>query len=320
MTDIKTLDLNLLRALDALLDERNVTRAAARLGLTQPAVSGMLTRLRENFGDQLFIRSQRGIVPTPRALQLAGMVKQVLGEIEILLQPPRFEPETADLTITLAATDYAMKAAVVPFLAALRQRAPNIRVAVRPVQNDHLASQFEKGEIDLALLTPETTPEGLRSRRLFDEDYVCALRADHSEACPERLTLERFCALDHALMSHTGSVFRGATDDALTKLGRSRRVLVSIPSFLVLMDMLRSSDLIAVLPRRLMAGADGLALIEPPLEIPGFTKVAAWHERTHRDLGHRWVRSLLFEVCGLGHGKLSGDSGERFGTLIGSGQ
>ncbi|MEF0943917.1 LysR family transcriptional regulator [Rhizobium sp. BR 362] len=298
MTDIRAVDLNLLKTLDALLDECNVTRAAARLGLTQPAVSGMLTRLRESFGDPLFIRSQRGIVPTPRALELAGPVKQVLSEIEVLLSRPRFEPETADLTVTLAATDYAMKAAVVPFLTALRQKAPSIHVAVCPVENDRLAAQFEKGEIDLALLTPDTTPEGLRSRRLFSEDYVCALRAGHPEAACGRLTLDRFCALDHALMSHTGRVFWGATDEALAQLGRSRRVVISVPSFLVLLDIVRSSDLVAVIPRRLAARADGLAFIDPPVDIAGFTKIAAWHERTHRDGGHRWIRALLFETCG----------------------
>ncbi|MER8555985.1 LysR substrate-binding domain-containing protein [Mesorhizobium sp. M1217] len=147
-----------------------------------------------------------------------------------------------------------------------------IRVAVRPV------AQFEKGELDLALLTPDTTPDGLRVRRLFDEDYVCALRAGHPDATPGRLTLDRFCALDHALMSHSGHVFQGATDEALAHLGRSRHAVLSIPSFLVLLDVLRTSNLIAVIPRRVMAGADGLAGVDPPLEIPGFTKVAAWHE------------------------------------------
>ena len=306
MSDIRTLDFNLLKALDALLDERNVTRAAARLGLTQPAVSGMLTRLRENFVDPLFIRSQRGIVPTPRALELAGPVKQVLAEIEALLQPSLFDPANARLTVTLAATDYAMKAAVVPFLAALRQRAPGIRVAVRPVESDRLPAQFEKGDVDLALLTTDTTPDWLHSRRLFDENYVCAMRRGHPDAAAGRLTLDRFCALDHALMSHSGAVFHGATDEALARLGRSRRVVASIPSFLILLDVLRASDLVAVVPRRLMAGAEGLEPADPPLAIPGFTKIAAWHDRTHRDIGHRWFRSLLFEVCGDGENGLSG--------------
>lgn len=123
MRDISTLDLNLLKALNALLDERNVTRAAARLGLTQPAMSGMLVRLRNSFGDQLFVRAQRGIAPTERALALAQPVRQVLADIDALLQAPQFDPATATMTFTIAATDYAQRAIAVRFFSELARRA-----------------------------------------------------------------------------------------------------------------------------------------------------------------------------------------------------
>ncbi|WP_321945142.1 LysR family transcriptional regulator [Paraburkholderia sp. J10-1] len=294
------LDLNLLRALDALLDERNVTRAAQRLSLTQPAVSAMLTRLRESFGDPLFVRSQRGIVPTERALQLAAPLKQVLSEIEQMLQPQAFAPAEAEMTLTLASTDYALRAVVVPFLARLRESAPGVRAVIVPVQHERLQAQLESGDVDMALITPESTPADLHARRLFDERYVCVMRADHPAAA-RRLTLERFCALDHALVSYAGASLSGVTDEALARLGRARRVTVSVNSFLVLPDILLTSDLIAVVPSRLVkdarGSAQGLAVIEPPLEIPGFTKTLAWHERTHRSPGHQWVRALLFETC-----------------------
>ncbi|HVI52473.1 MAG TPA: LysR family transcriptional regulator [Candidatus Sulfotelmatobacter sp.] len=298
MRDIKSLDLNLLKTLDTLLDEGSVTRAAARLALTQPAVSGMLTRLRESFDDPLFVRSRRGIVPTQRALDLAGPVKLVLSEIEALLQPSVFDPATAGFTVTLAATDYALQAVVVPFMSALSRRAPGIRVAVRPVENDRAQTLLEHGDLDLALLTPETTPPDLHARRLFDESYVCALRQDHPNGSGGTLSLDLFCSLNHALVSYTGERFWGVTDEALAKIGRSRRVALSVTSFLVLVEVLRTTDLIAVAPKRLMTAAQGLILFSPPVEIPGFTKVAAWHERTHRDPGHRWIRALLFETCG----------------------
>lgn len=297
MTNIRTLDLNLLKAFDALLDERSVTRAAARLALTQPAVSGMLTRLRESFDDPLFVRTQRGVVPTPRAQELAGPVKRVLGEIDAMLRPATFEPETATFTLSIAATDYALSAVVVPFLSVLRLRAPGIRVAVRSIEDARVQAQLERGDLDLALMTPESTPADLHARRLFDEQYVCALRQGHPDAAGGSLSLDRFCALDHAMVSYAGGGFRGATDAALEKLGRERRVSLSVPSFLVLPEVLRSSDLVAVVPRRLIAGAEGLVLIEPPIDIPGFTKVAAWHDRTHSDPGHAWARALLFETC-----------------------
>ena len=162
--DIRNLDLNLLKTLDALLDERSVTRAAQRLALTQPAVSGMLVRLRDSFGDPLFVRAQRGMLPTARALELAAPVKQLLSDIEQLLQPAHFDPRSAELTLRLAATDYALSAVVVPFLAALRERAPGIRLAVLPVQDMQLLEQFERGAIDLALVTPQSTPGELHAR------------------------------------------------------------------------------------------------------------------------------------------------------------
>lgn len=247
------LDLNLSRALDALLDERNVTRAVRRLSLTQPAVSAMLTRLRESFDDPLFIRSQRGIVPTERAV-------------------------------------------AVPFLARLRHAAPGIRAVVVPVQHERLQAQLESGDVDMALITPETTAADLHARRLFDERYVCVMRADHP-AAGRRLTLERFCALNHVRVSYAGGSLSGVTDEALARMGRSRHVTVSVNSFLVLPDILLTSDLIAVVPSRLAQGVAGLAVVEPPLDIPGFTKTLAWHERTHRAPGHRWARALLFETC-----------------------
>lgn len=298
MRDIKSLDLNLLRTLDALLDERSVTRAAARLGLTQPAVSGMLTRLRDSFDDPLFVRTPHGILPTARASQLAGPVKQILGDVESLLQPAAFNPATAAFTLSIAATDYAQQAVIVPFLAKLRQRAPGIRLTIRPVEGDRVQKAFERGDLDLALMTPETAAPDLHARRLFDETYVCALRAGHADAVTADLSLDRFCALDHALVSYAGERFWGVTDDALTEIGRRRHIALSVTSFLVLADILRTTDLIAVAPRRLVANSAGLAMCAPPIPLPGFAKIAVWHERTHRDPGHRWVRALLFETSG----------------------
>jgi DNA-binding transcriptional LysR family regulator len=295
-SDIRNLDLNLLRTLDALLDECNVTKAAQRLALTQPAVSGMLTRLRATFGDPLFIRTQRGILPTDRALELAGPVKQVLSDIESMLRPPVFEPASAQMTLAMAATDYALQVIVVPFLSRLSEAAPGIRVAVVPVRNQTLHAQLERGGLDLALVTPETASTDLHMRTLFHETYVCVMRDDHPAAKPGALTLERFCALDHALVSYDGGVFHGVTDDALEGLGRSRRVALSVTSFLVLPRILRGSDLIAVVPRRLIDPGDGLAIVEVPVNVPGFSKTLAWHERTHRSPGHQWIREILFDV------------------------
>lgn len=294
--DLRHTDLNLLKALDALLDERSVTRAAARLSLTQPAVSGMLTRLRECFNDPLFVRAQRGIVPTLRALELASPVKQLLADAEKLLQPRVFDPATTGMSLTIAATDYALRAVVVPFMAVLRKEAPGMRVAVVPVNSEHLAAQCERGEVDLALITPESTPADLHARALFDETYLCIMREDHPLAGDMPLSLDAFCAQDHALVSYDGGQFSGVTDTALAAIGRQRRVTLSVCSFLVLPEILRVSDLISVVPSRLARHATGMKTMSPPLPIPGFTKSVAWHERTHRDPAHLWLRERLFNT------------------------
>ncbi|MCE1184837.1 MAG: LysR substrate-binding domain-containing protein, partial [Rhodocyclales bacterium] len=251
------------------------------------------------FGDPLFVRTPRGITPTPRALALTGPVKRVLADIEQLLTPTDFDPASAAFTVSVAATDYALRAVVAPFIAALRPRAPGIRVAVRPMDEADMQARMERGELDLALLTPESAPPDLHSRRLFDESYVCVLRAGHPQGASP-LDLDSFCALDHAIVSLQGGGFSGATDAALAQLGRTRRVMVSVPSFVMLLDLIRSTDLAALVPRRLLTDLQGLQALEAPLPIPGFTKLLTWHPRTHDDPGHRWVRGVMAEVCGVG--------------------
>lgn len=296
LRDIRHLDLNLLKTLDALLDERSVTRAASRLSLTQPAVSGMLNRLRESFADPLFVRASRGIVPTTRALELAAPIKRLLSEVEQMLQPACFDPATADLQVAIAATDYALHTIVMPFLAVIRKLAPGIRIAVHPVDDSRVEAYLESGRLDLAILTPDTTPAGLLSLELYEERYLCAVRNGHPVLSQLPLTLERFCQLDHAMVSYAGGAFRGVTDDALAVLGRERRVCVSMPSFLAMLDLLTASDLIAVIPSRLAPGRDNVTLIEPPLEIEGFDKLLVWHPRTDNDPALRWVRALLVKT------------------------
>ncbi|GAA6132690.1 LysR family transcriptional regulator [Halopseudomonas sabulinigri] len=294
MRDIRTLDLNLLKTLDALLDEGSVTKAAERLSLTQPAVSGILVRLRESFDDPLFVRAQRGLVPTPRAQSLAAPVKRVLSEVERMLQPEAFDPANARLTLSIGATDYAQRTVLLPLIAAMHVKAPGIRIAVHSVENPRVQSQLESGALDMAILTPDTTYEGLHARKLYDEQYACAMHEGHCAA--NGVDLDQFCELEHAIVSLGGDAFSGVTDKALEAIGRKRKVLLSVPSFLMLLEVLRTSDLVAVLPRRLVKPGDGLVMIDPPLAIPGFRKLLVWHERTHQHPAYRWVRALLAEL------------------------
>lgn len=293
----RNLDLNLLKAFDALIDERNLTRAAERLAVTQPAVSATLNRLRDAFGDPLFVRTQRGMAPTARALALSAPIKRILAEIGAVLQPAAFDPAAADFTVSVSATDYALRAVVVPFVAALRTSAPGIRLAVVQAQGPELLERMERGELDLALITPQMCPPDLHSRVLFDEHYVCVLREGHAAASAPVLGLDMFCGLDHGIVSLQGGGFAGPTDEALALAGRQRRVMVSVPSFGMLLDMVRHTDLLAVVPLRLLRERDGLVVRQPPLAVSGFTKIVAWHARTHADPRHRWLRDQLILAC-----------------------
>lgn len=294
MGDIRNLDLNLLRALDILLEEGSVTRAAERLGVTQPAVSNMLTRLRENFGDPLLVRTQRGMTPTTRALELAVPLKQILCEIATLCQPDAFDPASASFTLSIAATDYSLQVVLLPFIARLRQEAPNITLAVYPLDDHRLHEQLEKGQLDMALITPETCPPDLLMSKLFHETYICAARKNHPTAGPS-MTLDQYCEAGHIIVSYEGGNLCGTTDRQLKTLGRSRRVALSVPSFLALPHILAETDLITMVPRRLLANREDLVLFEPPapLVVPGFDKILAWHCRTGNDPRYQWVRKNL---------------------------
>ncbi len=297
MANIKNLDLNLLRVFDTLMDEKNVSRAAEKLSVSQPAVSGMMTRLRHSLDDQLFIRSQHGIVPTIRAQELSGPIKKLLRELDAVLEPTLFDPQTAELTLSIAATDYSLRAIVEPFLLKLRDQAPNIKVSVRWINEHELFEQMERGIIDLALTTPEASPVDLRAKTLFDETYVCVLRDGHPLLEDSTLTLEQFCSIDHAIVSYVGGAFEGMTDQVLRSLGKQRRVVLSVPSFLSLVDILKTSDLCAVVPNRLIKNVQGFTTVNLPFEVPGFTKIMAWHERTHDSDAHRWIRDSIVKTC-----------------------
>ena len=297
--DSKKVDLNLLVALDALLAERNVTRAARRLGLSQPALSAQLARLRDLFGDPLFLPAQRGVTPTARAIELEAPVRQALDQVHGVLAGGRsFDPATANLTVAIAGSDYVQLAVIAPLVLDLRVRAPRLRIAIRQLDGNVLGQQMEAGVVDLAVMTPSTAPPALRTRRLFHERYVTIARRRHPRL-RGKLTLDDFTALDHVVVSPRGGGLSGPVDTALGKLGRERRIAVSAASFLFVPELVARSDLIATVPERLVRErADRLQVLEPPLPVEGFTIGLVWHERTHRHPAHRWLRERVRTLCG----------------------
>ena len=297
MINIRNVDLNLLVAFDALYDVRNVTRAAERLALTQPTVSGMLTRLRDLFGDPLFVRTQHGVLPTPRAEALCEPVKALLADVEALVAPDDFDPASAEMTISISANDYMQHSLILPFIERLRKQAPGIRLAVMPAYIAGLAAELARGTIDLALTIPEFTDRGLPRSLLYTERYVCVARANHPLK-GRKLSLAAFCRFDHVIVSPTGGSFSGPADDALAALGAGRSVAVSLPSFHVMLETIRTDDFLALVPERLLDGKmAGLKSFEPPVLVPDFDVIACWHRRLDADPAQRWIRSLLDSVA-----------------------
>ncbi len=292
MNNLRRLDLNLLVTLDVLLAEHNVTRAAERLNLSQPSVSVHLAKLRDIFDDPLLIPGPRGMRPTARAEALREPLRLALEALEQAVAPASpFDPGAAQNVWRIAASDYGESAIVLPALAGLRSAAPGTRIAVVEMQPSRIARQAEQGDIDLALHTVDGSPPNLRRRVLFTEHYVLAGRAGHPRL-RRRPTLEQFCALDQVIVSPDGGGFHGATDDALAAHGLQRRVVLSVPHFLFLRSVLESTDLVAMLPERLVQGS-ALQVVEAPLEIPGYEMAMLWHERAHRDPAHQWLREQI---------------------------
>ncbi|MBV8123705.1 MAG: LysR family transcriptional regulator [Burkholderiaceae bacterium] len=288
------LDLNLLVSLDVLLAECHVTRAAGRLGLSQPALSAQLRQLREAFSDPLLLPGPRGMTPTARALALKEPLRELLAGIHGLVSTDQaFDPGTAQQVFRVAATDSIHSSISTPLAARLTTRAPHCRLAMQRSDLQTLPEQLASGELDLALLTSQSMPATLHARKLYDEDFLCVMRLGHPAAA-RPLDLATFCALAHVLVSPSGGGFVGAVDAALQALGRSRQVQVSVNSFLLVPGLITNTDLIATVPARLAQHwAAQLAVVSAPLEVPGFSVFMAWHPRAHADPAQVWLRETL---------------------------
>jgi DNA-binding transcriptional LysR family regulator len=291
--NLRKLDLNLLVTLDALLAERNVTRAAERLHFSQPTVSVQLAKLREIFGDPLLLPGPRGMRPTARAESLREPLRQALEALAGAVAPESaFDPGNARHTWTIAATDYGESTLVQPMLLSLRASAPQTRLAVVELVPPRIAKQAEHGQIDLAFHITGGSPPSMRRRALFTERYVLVGRTGHPRL-KRRPTAAQFCGLEHVVVSPDGGGFSGVTDDALATAGLARRVVLSVPHFLFVLSAVASTDLVAMVPERLVRGNGALRVVEAPVDVPGYEMSMLWDERSHRDPAHRWLRELI---------------------------
>lgn len=296
--NMSSVNLNLLVALDALLRERSVTRAARRVGVTQPAMSNSLAQLRRLFADPLFERERHGLSPTPRALALAPLLAEGLHAFERALAAPTFDPRTSERRFVIWTSDYVELVLMPPLLRELERTAPNVRIEVRPWGLHAVPESLARGEGDLMLGFFDELPAGHQQSLLFEEDYVCIVRKDHPRV-RRSLTLARYLELSHVLVSQR-SDSPGSVDRALEKLGKKRRVALRVSHFLMVPVLVGATDLVAAISRRAaepFASALGLRLLPPPLALPRSRIRQAWPTSLEKDPAHRFLRETLTRVA-----------------------
>lgn len=294
--DFSKVDLNLLKLFDALLKEGSVTRAGVRLGLSQPAASRGLGRLRRLLNDKLLVRTANGWELTPRAIALSGPVTKLLDDARAIVAPSEFHPSNASGRFTIATADHLALLLIPLLVSKLASLAPGIDLVMPAPVGDNV-DLIAQGGADLAIGSFQGLPARFYCRPLYNEDFVCVVRKNHPVVA-EKLTLENFVSLPHLSVIITGQG-RSAVDDALSQHGLTRRIAVRTPHFLVAPMIVAESDLILSIPRRLahrIARSAPIEILEPPIKIQPFTPSIIWHERQHYDPANVWLRNQIVEI------------------------
>lgn len=293
--DIKSVDLNLLPVLDALLRQRSVTLAARDLDMSQSAVSTALGRLRALLGDQLFVRTGRGMLPTPRASQLAEPVAAILDKLrDEVLSSQGFVPSTSQRDFTLGLSDVGSYVLWPRIVSVVSQQAPLVRLRLRVMSQAHIASALEDAEVDVALGAYPGLPDTLYQRRLFERKYVALVRQAHPLA-GKRLSLQAFARCPQAVV-RLASGIQDRVDEALAARGLARQKVLDMPSYLMLPPLLAAGDWMAVMPGQLadaFAQHGGFNPLTLPFDVPSSVIRMHWHKRFHEDGANAWLRGVI---------------------------
>ena len=309
-TNFRTLDLNLLRVFDEVMAEKSLTKAARNLSITQPAVSNALRRLRETLGDDLVRREGHGIAPTPFALMLWPNVRQALDQLQSALVPQQFIPAEARNAFVLAMADATAAELMGGLGQTLEHHAPKVSIRVLPLTTRDPRNMLNEGTADLALgyfpaVLADLTAKAqsgeavaFEHHRLYDGEYVCVMRRGHPLA-QKNITLDEFCNARHLLVSFSGRPY-GFIDEALTSIGRHRRVVMTVNQFFTAGRVVVNSDLLTVLPKHFVPTtgiADELFMCDLPFKVTTLHVDALWHRRKHAQSDHVWLRENLIRIA-----------------------
>jgi DNA-binding transcriptional LysR family regulator len=306
--NIHNIDLNLLVAFDALIQECNVTRAGVRIGLSQPSMSHALTRLRQICGDPLFVRTRTGMEPTPFAQQLAAPVRDGLAILQAGLDhSTEFNPATSDRTFHVLMSDIGEVAYLPPLMMRLKTVAPHVNLRVLALPREHYREAFESGDADLAIGFLPSLQAGFYQQRLLDDTYVCLVRREHPRI-GQTLSLKRFSEESHVLIEPAGSRYSNVTAQSstttlierhLAERGLERRIALRVPHFMVVPAIVEATDLVATVPSYVISSIRAmpdLKMLPVPFDVPRFEIKQFWHRRNHHDAANRWLRGLVAEL------------------------
>lgn len=301
--NISAIDLNLLKIFSALIEAPSVSAAAKQAGVSQPAMSHALRRLRAAFDDPLFVRTTTGITRTPHATRLAPRIREAMdAAARVFGVRDEFDPEQAHMRFTIASTDFLDHILLPRLLPILQTRAPGITVVTRPLSGTLPKLELEDGSLDLATAGFfGDLPEGFYRQSILKEDYACLVRAGHPRI-QGKLGLREYLSEGHLLVSPQGDL-KGVVDHVLAARGLSRKIVAGVSSFQLPPWIVAESDLIITMPTRLARIYEKvlpLRLFPPPIPIPGFTIVAVWHARNHESRAHQWMRKLVASCCDNG--------------------
>ena len=297
--DIRSLDLGMLRTFDALMRERSVSRAAARLFLSQPAVSASLNRLRETFGDPLFTRTSHGVVPTARAEALAPQVEKVLAGISGLLEADApFDPATSSRIFRIAGSDYPSRNVLPALGRTLAACGSHIRIVWEPPGTWSLPDRLRRGDLDLAMVARIHPPQDMETAVLYEDRYVHVMRKGHPLA-GEPLTLDSFCAIPQIFLGYGTSTLDDLIDETLARQGRHRLAQVAVTSFGQIIHQLQHTDYAAVLGEHVARAHAGLLHVQAvPFELPGYRSLLCWDPRSDSDAGVQWLKNAILRIMG----------------------
>lgn len=296
--DLRNIDLNLLPVFEALVRTQSVTRAGRSIGLSQPAMSYALARLREQLGDPLFTRSGRVMLPTPRAIELAVPIAEVLDTLRRrILSNPTFEPANARRTFTVCLTDAGGLVFLPALLGHLRKLAPHIALHSLQLPAHELIAALETGAVDVAIGYFPDLPGSLMQQRLYESSYVCTFREAHP-GIGEELTLKQYVALDHAVVRSPVRLHE-TVDRTLARRRMSRRVVLSVPHYIIIPPLLEQTDLVATVPAEIgevFARFARVRMVPSPVRVPNVVLRQYWHPRYQQDAANRWLRGLISEL------------------------